>query len=69
MKEKIINSIKRIKPRSVAYNQIILCLIFLSGISLSILRNGLFIKEQIIVGFIVLFALISAQSTNKYNQN
>lgn len=69
MKEKIINSIKRVKPKFMAFNQIILGLVLLTSISLSIINGGLLLKEQIITSFILLFAIISSQSKNKEHNN
>lgn len=61
MKEKIL---KVFKQKSLATNQIILSAMFLCAILLSLKNDGLFLKELILLGVIVLFAVLGAQSKN-----
>ncbi len=59
MKEKIL---KVIKQKSLATNQIILSMMFLCPILLSLKNDGLFLKELVLLGVIVFFAILGAQS-------
>ena len=69
MKDKILNSIKKIKQKPLAINQLILSAIFFTAIALSLKSNGLFLKELALFGFIIMMAIISAQSKNQNNRN
>lgn len=67
MKDKIFSSIKKMKQKPLAINQIIPIVMFLAAIVLSLKSDGLFIKELIISGLIVSLVLIYAKGQNYDN--
>ncbi|MFD2726834.1 hypothetical protein [Hyunsoonleella rubra] len=69
MKEKIFNSIKKMKSNALNRNQIILTFMFLVVILLSLQNDGLFIKELALIGAIMFLATISSKSKNQDNSN
>ncbi|GAA3609458.1 hypothetical protein Q4Q39_17125 [Flavivirga amylovorans] len=67
MKEKLLNSIKRLHQKSAALNDIIIALIYATIVSLSIINNYLFLEEILLCGLIIGMTLLSAKDryTNK----
>jgi uncharacterized membrane protein len=66
MKEKIL---KVFKQKSLTTNQVVLSVMFLSAILLSFKNGGLFLKELLLLGIIVLLAILGAQSKNQNNRH
>lgn len=67
MKEKILSSIKKMKQKSLAINVVIPTTMFLAVIVLSLKSDGLFFKELMVGGSIVLLALLYAKGQDYNN--
>ncbi|WP_303317044.1 hypothetical protein Q4Q34_02900 [Flavivirga abyssicola] len=64
MKEKLLNSFKRLHQKSATINDIVIALIYATVVSLSIINNNLFLEEILLCGLIIGMTLLSAKNKN-----